>query len=309
MILPPRLGPGRGPPPCCPQRGLARFPRVSPPPPLLRGGMGGRSYPPRPFMGPRRHFPGRGMPPRPGMWWVGRGPPPPRPGVGRGPRGTMRGGYGRGRGRGGRCLCNTMGPMRGVAGRPLPRPGGMVGFPPGRGGRDRRVGAGPGRSCDQSSAAPLSCTRPEARPEDEEEFSQPARPISRSNFATRKEAGLSMKISSHKDGNTLKATPADSAVTPAAKPPNIKNEMITVSEDCDPAYIGQGGPMLAGGMSKRRPKSAPPVIAGSSRPEDSEAERSARNDALASEKASTFQKFPTSAILAYRPSAEYSGRM
>lgn len=272
--------------------------------------MGGRSYPPRPFMGPRRHFPGRGMPPRPGMWWVGRGPPPSRPGMGRGPRGAMRGGYGRGRGRGGRCLCNTMGPMRGIGGRPLPRPGGMVGLPSGRGGRGRGVGAGPGRSCDQSSAVPLSCARPEARPEDEGESAQPARPISRSNFATRiNEADLSTKIPSRKDDITLKVAPADSAVPPPVKPQSVKNETIAVSKDDDPACIGQGGSTLAGGMSKRRPKSAPPVIAGSIRSEDSKAERSAHNDALASEKGSTVQNFPTSAILTCRPSAKYSGRM
>lgn len=287
LVLPPRLGPGRGPPPCCPQCGLTRFPRGPPPPPLLRGRVGGRSYPPRPFMGPRRHSPGRAMPPRPGMWWVGRGPPPPRPGMGRGPRGAVRGGYGRGRGRGGRCCCNVMGPMRGVSGRPLPPPGEMVGPRPGRGGRGRGVGAGPGRSCDQSSAALLSCARPEARPEDEADRAQPAPPVSRSKSAMRNEAGLLMRVSSRKDGISVKAALADSAVSPSVKPQSVETERVTVSNNCDLAYIGQGGPMLEGEMSKTRPKSAPPARAGSTRPEDSiKKARSAHNIVLALEKLS-----------------------
>lgn len=160
-----------------------------------------------------------------------------------------------------------------------------MGPPPGRGGRGRGVGVGPGRSCDQSSAALLSCARPEARPEDEGDLAQPAPPVSRSNSATRNEAGLLMRVSSRKDGISGKAAPADLAVSPSVKPQSVEAERVPVSNNYDPEYIGQGGPMPEGGMSKRRPKSAPPARAGSTRPEDSiKEERSADNIVLVLEK-------------------------
>ena len=89
-----------------------------------------------------------------------------------------------------------------------------------------------------------------------------------------------MKISSRRGGLTDKAAPADSAVSHSVKPNNQKIEG-TASKHF---YFGQGGPMLEGGMPKGRPKSAPPVIAGSTRPEDSKAGRSAHNNVAVLEK-------------------------